>query len=270
MKRKRLLSILNPYKFQICQALIAMHEARGDKIIVFSDNVYALKAYALRLKKPFIYGPTPQLERLRILHQFQNNPNLNTVFLSKVGDTSIDLPEATCLIQISSHYGSRRQEAQRLGRILRAKRRSEEGFRAYFYSLVSMDTHEIFYSAKRQPFLIDQGYAFRVMVPEQSALLIKSLGDNAAYLAEKEQLALLRSILVATESEVTEEDVDSLDDFSATTTSNRTTSSTSKGLGALSGANDLAYMETNRPVSSSSINQQQRQVHPLFKARFKK
>lgn len=126
---------MNPRKFQACQFLIQFHEARGDKIIVFSDNVFALKAYALKLKKPFIYGPTSQTERMRILQQFQSNPLLNwyvcvcvchdeawhpkrcgaSIFLSKVGDTSIDLPEATCLIQISSHYGSRRQEAQRLG-----------------------------------------------------------------------------------------------------------------------------------------------------------
>ena len=82
---------------------------------------------------------------------------VNTIFLSKVGDTSIDLPEATCLIQISSHFGSRRQEAQRLGRILRAKRRNDEGFNAFFYSLVSRDTQEVYYSTKRQQFLIDQG-----------------------------------------------------------------------------------------------------------------
>lgn len=71
------------------------------------------------MKKPFIYGPTSQTERIRILNQFQRNPNVNTVFISKVGDTAIDLPEANVIIQISSHYGSRRQEAQRLGRILR-------------------------------------------------------------------------------------------------------------------------------------------------------
>jgi DNA excision repair protein ERCC-3 len=94
---------------------------------------------------------------MRILQNFQYNPTCNTIFLSKVGDTSIDLPEATCLIQISSHYGSRRQEAQRLGRILRAKRRSDEGFNAFFYSLVSRDTQEMYYSSKRQQFLIDQG-----------------------------------------------------------------------------------------------------------------
>lgn len=77
---------------------------------------------------------------MRILQNFQHNPIVNTIFLSKVGDTSIDLPEATCLIQISSHFGSRRQEAQRLGRILRAKRRNDEGFNAFFYSLVSKES----------------------------------------------------------------------------------------------------------------------------------
>lgn len=130
-RKRMLLYIMNPTKFQACQFLIHYHEKRGDKIIVFSDNVYALQEYALRLGKPFIYGSTPQQERMKILQNFQHNDQINTIFLSKVGDTSIDLPEATCLIQISSHYGSRRQEAQRLGRILRAKRRNDEGFNAF-------------------------------------------------------------------------------------------------------------------------------------------
>ena len=99
---------------------------------------------------------------MQVLQKFQSDTNLNTIFLSKVGDTSIDLPEATCLIQISSHYGSRRQEAQRLGRILRAKKRFDQAFNAYFYSLVSKDTEEMYYSTKRQQFLIDQGYSFKV------------------------------------------------------------------------------------------------------------
>ncbi|KAI5147955.1 DNA excision repair protein ERCC-3 [Enteropsectra breve] len=161
---RRLLSIMNPTKFQICEYLIEKHEKRGDKIIVFSDSIFALKQYAVKLGKPFIYGPTSQTERMRILKQFQTNSQINTIFLSKVGDTSIDLPEATCLIQISSHFGSRRQEAQRLGRVLRAKKRNNPNFRVYFYSLVSKDTDEMAYSAKRQRFLIDQGYSFRTIV----------------------------------------------------------------------------------------------------------
>ncbi|KAK4991618.1 DNA repair helicase RAD25 [Elasticomyces elasticus] len=161
--KRSLLSTMNPRKFQACQYLIDFHEKRGDKIIIFSDNVYALKAYALKLVRPYIYGDTPQRERENVLANFQQNPAVSTILLSKIGDTSLDLPEATVLIQISSHYGSRRQEAQRLGRILRAKRRGDEGFNAFFYSLVSKDTNEMYYSSKRQAFLVDQGYSFKVI-----------------------------------------------------------------------------------------------------------
>lgn len=115
----------------------------------FSDSVFALKHYAEKMNKPYIYGGTSPKERLHLLQQFQHNPALNCIFLSKVGDTSIDLPEANCLIQISSHFGSRRQEgqeAQRLGRILRAKEKSDSKFIAFFYTLVSKDTDEMFYS----------------------------------------------------------------------------------------------------------------------------
>ena len=188
--RKRiLLHAMNPNKMQACQFLIKYHEDRGDKIIVFSDNIYALEAYATRLGKPFIHGGTPEGERLRILSWFQHNPKLNTIFLSSVGDTSIDLPEATCLIQVSSHFGSRRQEAQRLGRILRAKRRNDEGFNAFFYSLVSKDTQEMYYSSKRQGFLIDQGYAFKVItelhgIDKMDGLLFANKNDQIGLLEE--------------------------------------------------------------------------------------
>lgn len=135
--------VKNPVTFQACQYLIKYHESRGDNIIVFSDNVYALEAYAKKLMKPFLYGGTGNVERQEILDYFKNAPECSTLFLSKIGDTSLDLPEATVLIQISAQYGSRRQEAQRLGRVLRAKRRNEEGFNEFFYSLVSKDTVEM-------------------------------------------------------------------------------------------------------------------------------
>jgi hypothetical protein len=108
--RKRiLLHAMNPNKIQACQYLINYHESRGDKVIVFSDNVFALeviatsitqasssfnaccarsltrnKAYAKKLGKSFIHGGTPEGERLRILSRFQHDPQLNTIFLSKV------------------------------------------------------------------------------------------------------------------------------------------------------------------------------------------
>lgn len=227
--RRRVLGIMNPTKFQICEYLIERHEKRGDKIIVFSDSVLALKEYAVKLGKPFIYGPTGQMERMRILKQFQTNPQINTIFLSKVGDTSIDLPEATCLIQISSHFGSRRQEAQRLGRVLRAKKRNSPNFKVYFYSLVSKDTDEMAYSAKRQQFLIDQGYSFNVItdIPESS------LKENCVYKTKNQQKELLASILAASETDLlSEESVDG-DEFEMV----------KKKISSLSGAGGMAYSE---------------------------
>ena len=204
-RKRALLYIMNPRKFQACQFLIDYHEKRGDKVIVFSDNVYALEKYALKLKKFFIYGGTPQNERLRVLENFQHSEQVNTIFLSKIGDTSLDLPEATCLIQISSHYGSRRQEAQRLGRILRAKRRNDEGFNAFFYSLVSKDTQEMYYSSKRQAFLVDQGYAFKVITHLQG---IENL-PGLAYASPAERRELLQEVMLQNE---TSADVEKVDD----------------------------------------------------------
>lgn len=145
-RKKSLLYIMNPNKFRICQYLIKLHTNRSDKIIVFSDNVFALQHYAIKLNCPYIYGPTSQHERLQILQNFTHNPRVNCIFVSKVADTSFDLPDANVLIQISSHGGSRRQEAQRLGRILRAKKDNNgDEFNAFFYSLVTTDTMEMYY-----------------------------------------------------------------------------------------------------------------------------
>ena len=199
VNKRVLLFTMNPRKFQACQYLIDYHERRGDKVIVFSDNVYALESYAKKLGKAYIYGGTPQQERLRILENFQYNDSVNTVFLSKIGDTSLDLPEATCLIQISSHYGSRRQEAQRLGRILRAKRRNDEGFNAFFYSLVSKDTQEMYYSSKRQAFLVDQGYSFKVITNLNGMNEFATLAFNT----NAERLELLTNVLMKYEEDKT-------------------------------------------------------------------
>jgi DNA excision repair protein ERCC-3 len=192
-RRARALYIMNPNKIRTCDHLIRFHEARNDKILVFSDDVFALKTYANLLGKPFIYGSTPNSERVQLLSAFQYNSNAKTLFISKIGDNSIDLPEATVLIQISSHYGSRRQEAQRLGRILRPKARtlSSRSFDAYFYSLVSQDTKESFYSAKRQQFLIEQGYAFKIFKPMHNKPGISVMDSKDA------QITLLRKVLAA-------------------------------------------------------------------------
>lgn len=240
-RKKMLLYCMNPNKFQAAQYLIQYHENRGDKIIVFSDNVYALEAYAIKLGKPYIHGGTPQIERMRILQNFQHNPIVNTIFLSKVGDTSIDLPEATCLIQISSHFGSRRQEAQRLGRILRAKRRNDEGFNAFFYSLVSKDTAEMFYSTKRQQFLIDQGYAFRVIMH----LIGQQELPNLVYATKSEQIELLQSVLIASESAADLGTDVNADEFGLTQAGSAPAPKAQRltgSLNALSGAQHMSYV----------------------------
>ncbi|KAJ3118588.1 hypothetical protein HDU96_000049 [Phlyctochytrium bullatum] len=194
-RKKRLLCVMNPSKFMAAEYLIRTREAANDKIIVFSDNVFALVHYAKALKKPFIYGKTSHEERTVILDHFRkSHPSFKTIFLSKVGDTSLDLPEATCLIQISSQFGSRRQEAQRMGRILRAKRRNEEGFRSRFYTLVSRDTDEVAFSDKRKRFLIDQGYEYKV-VSNLASLIPADQLSTLHYSLRKDQLDLLRYIM---------------------------------------------------------------------------
>ncbi|KAF2095864.1 putative TFIIH complex helicase Ssl2 [Rhizodiscina lignyota] len=241
--KRSLLFTMNPRKFQACQFLIDYHESRGDKVIVFSDNVYALEKYAKRLRKAYIYGGTPQAERLRILENFQHNDQVNTIFLSKIGDTSLDLPEATCLIQISSHYGSRRQEAQRLGRILRAKRRNDEGFNAFFYSLVSKDTNEMYYSSKRQAFLVDQGYAFKVITHLHG---IEKLGD-LHFTTSHERLELLQDVMLQSEDTANVERIDG-DLFSMSGAGRRKMGArrTAGSLAELSGGQGMAYVEYQR------------------------
>ena len=212
---------------------------------------------------------------MRILENFRYNELVNTIFLSSVGDTSIDLPEATCLIQISSHYGSRRQEAQRLGRILRAKRRNDEGFNAFFYSLVSKDTQEMYYSTKRQAFLVDQGYAFKVITHLQG---IDEL-PNLAYKSRQEQRDLLQEVLLQNADVADLENLDELEGVSEYRTNSNSRSGTplssrppstsgskvkakrtAGNLTSLAGAEDMAYIEYNK-----SKNKELKPHHPLFR-----
>ncbi|XP_025713547.1 general transcription and DNA repair factor IIH helicase/translocase subunit XPB [Callorhinus ursinus] len=255
-KKRILLYTMNPNKFRACQFLIKFHERRNDKIIVFADNVFALKEYAIRLNKPYIYGPTSQGERMQILQNFKHNPKINTIFISKVGDTSFDLPEANVLIQISSHGGSRRQEAQRLGRVLRAKKGMvAEEYNAFFYSLVSQDTQEMAYSTKRQRFLVDQGYSFKVITK-----LAGLEDEELAFSTREEQQQLLQKVLAATDLDAEEEVV--AGEFASRS------SQVSRRFGtmsSMSGADDTVYMEYHSARSKAST----KHVHPLFK-RFRK
>ena len=216
--KRELLWVLNPQKFMTCQFLMEYHEARGDKVLVFSDDIFALREYATRLKRYFIYGQTTHQERTDVLRAFKDpSSRVNTVFISRIGDNSIDIPEANVIIQVDSLAGSRRQEAQRLGRILRPKQGARAGgwdpsaFNAFFYSLVSKDTQEMYHSNKRQQFLIDQGYAFKIV----TNLLAGQDAARLAYSQWEDQASLLAKVLAYTPAKGSRADPDEIEDAAA-------------------------------------------------------
>ncbi|KAK4422584.1 General transcription and DNA repair factor IIH helicase subunit XPB1 [Sesamum alatum] len=272
-KKKQALYVMNPNKFRACEFLIRFHEQqRGDKIIVFADNLFALTEYAMKLRKPMIYGATSHPERTKILEAFKTSRDVNTIFLSKVGDNSIDIPEANVIIQISSHAGSRRQEAQRLGRILRAKGKPQdrvtggkEEYNAFFYSLVSTDTQEMYYSTKRQQFLIDQGYSFKVI----TSLPPPDSGPELSYYHLEDQLALLAKVLSAGDDAVGLEQLEEDADDIALQKARRSAGS----MTAMSGAKGMVYMEYSTGQKklqgqTKSKPKDPSKRHRLFKKRF--
>lgn len=202
--KKRRLWSCNPVKLATCEYLLKFHEARGDKVIVFSDNLFALLHVAKMLHRPFIYGKVTSAERIVILNKFKNENTFNSIILSKVGDNALDIPCANVVIQISFNFASRRQEAQRLGRILRPKSKTDEnGFNSFFYSLVSKDTQEMVFADKRQQFIIDQGYAYHVT---SSSEIVKD-GSNLLYNKPEIQQDLLQDIISASyDNDVEEEE----------------------------------------------------------------
>ncbi|KAL0218784.1 hypothetical protein P9112_004437 [Eukaryota sp. TZLM1-RC] len=209
--KRSLLWIMNPNKIRCCEFLIRYHEAKNDKILVFSDNLYALHTYARLFNRPFIDGSTPHAERTHFINKFKQRGELNTLFISKVGDTSIDLPDANVVIQVSAQYGSRRQEAQRLGRILRPKEQTIGEFNAFFYSLVSRDTKELYFSAKRQQFLMNQGFAYESRIYPNFESFDPSLLTKMV--SKEDELALLADVMRANDSAgVTEKSKDEEDE----------------------------------------------------------
>lgn len=201
---QQLLIALNPNKFRACEYLMHYHEQNGDKVLIFCDNILAIEYYASVLKREFIHGQIPDKKRLQLLGQFQNSSAMNTLLISKVGDVAIDLPEANVIIQVSSHYGSRRQEAQRLGRILRAKPNSNpKNFNAHFYTLIAPDTEEQYYANRRQRYLVDQGYAFKVVDNILEMAESAGLKTSGALANLYDQKVLLAKLLISQEQKDT-------------------------------------------------------------------
>jgi DNA excision repair protein ERCC-3 len=148
-------------KVRVVRALADRHA--GEPLLVIGQYLDQLDELGQMLDAPVIKGETPVPQRQRLLEAFRTG-ELNTLVVSKVANFSIDLPEARVAIQVSGAFGSRQEEAQRLGRILRPKR---DGCSARFYAVVARDTLDQEYAAHRQRFLAEQGYAYRIVDAEE-------------------------------------------------------------------------------------------------------
>jgi DNA excision repair protein ERCC-3 len=151
----------NPQKQDVCARLIEKH--RDDNVLIIGQYLDQLEEIAEKFKAPIITGRTGTRERERLYQAFRQGHE-KLLIVSKVANFAIDLPDANIAIQVSGTFGSRQEEAQRLGRILRPK--SEETV-AHFYSMVSRDTCDQDYSVKRQLFLTEQGYRYNIMLADQ-------------------------------------------------------------------------------------------------------
>ena len=144
-------------KIAVVEALVARHP--GELVLVIGQFLDQLDALAERLQAPLITGKTPTKERERLYEAFRSGEE-RLLVVSKVANFSIDLPDASVAIQVSGTFGSRQEEAQRLGRILRPK---SDGREATFYAVVSRDTNDQTFAANRQRFLAEQGYAYTII-----------------------------------------------------------------------------------------------------------
>ena len=157
----------NERKLDVLGNLLRIH-AR-DRVLVIGQYLEQLEQMARVFQLPLITGQTPNAERDRLYAAFRKG-ELPRLIVSKVGNFAVDLPDANVAIQVSGTFGSRQEEAQRLGRILRPK---GEGVMAHFYSLVTADTREQEFARKRQLFLTEQGYAYAILGAGEVAAMVK-------------------------------------------------------------------------------------------------
>ncbi|MHB1598251.1 MAG: DNA repair helicase XPB [Acidimicrobiales bacterium] len=149
-------------KMAVVAALCRDALEAGEPTLVIGQYIDQLEDLARRLDAPVLTGKTPVRERQRLFAAFRSG-ELRLLVVSKVANFSVDLPEASVAIQVSGTFGSRQEEAQRLGRILRPK---ADGRQAQFFSVVARDTNDQEFAQRRQRFLAEQGYAYRIVDAE--------------------------------------------------------------------------------------------------------
>jgi DNA excision repair protein ERCC-3 len=160
LRIKHTLAACNPAKREVVRALLARH--KEDRVLIIGQYLEQLHEMAALAGAPIITGRTAQGKRDQLYEQFRTG-EVPVLVVSKVANFAVDLPDANVAIQVSGTFGSRQEEAQRLGRVLRPKRHSNE---AVFYSVVTRDTIEQEYAAKRQLFLTEQGYRYTITTSE--------------------------------------------------------------------------------------------------------
>lgn len=151
----------NPVKLKVLKQLLEKH--RDDTVLIIGMYLDQLETIAKEINAPLITGKTPVRERRKLFQKLREG-EIKRLVLSKVGNFSIDLPDANVAIQVSGTFGSRQEEAQRLGRILRPKR---NGLLAHFYALVTHDTVDQEFAANRQMFLTEQGYRYDIIYADE-------------------------------------------------------------------------------------------------------
>jgi DNA excision repair protein ERCC-3 len=149
----------NSAKDDLVALLLDHHDGPDDRVLVIGQYLKQLRRLAARFDLPLITGQTTNAEREDLYGRFRRG-EIRRLVLSKVGNFAIDLPDANVMIQVSGTFGSRQEEAQRLGRILRPK---EDEAPATFYTLVTRDTREMDFAHHRQLFLTEQGYSYEIL-----------------------------------------------------------------------------------------------------------
>ncbi|PYS55088.1 MAG: helicase [Acidobacteria bacterium] len=167
------LGSVNPLKTAYLPSLLERHAM--DSVLVIGHYLEQLQAIAETTGAPLITGQTSYPLRDSLYEQFRNG-SIRLLIVSKVANFSIDLPDANVAIQVSGTFGSRQEEAQRLGRILRPKPGNN---RARFYSLVTHDTRDEEFSRHRQLFLTEQGYRYRIELAQITPIAARDLENNA-------------------------------------------------------------------------------------------
>lgn len=147
----------NSSKLDVVKRLVERHS--GNRTLVIGQYIDQLNLLSKHLNAPLITGKTPTAERQVLYGQFRSG-EIEVLIVSKVGNFAVDLPEASIAIQVSGTFGSRQEEAQRLGRVLRPK---ADGAGAVFYTVVTQGSRDQEFAERRQLFLTEQGYAYRIV-----------------------------------------------------------------------------------------------------------